>query len=118
MPDKICQWISRLIRSTFLSKALSLSTFVQPSPGLQAKRQRNIMHIPFLILAFCLFYTIHGVLREREFELYCLILAILIVTVYIIVNFGLNVHPLKSIKLVSKAIIINRALISCVSSLF
>ncbi|CAB4010546.1 Hypothetical predicted protein [Paramuricea clavata] len=40
--------------------------------------------------AFCLFYTIHGVLREREFELYCLILAILIVSVYVIVNFGLT----------------------------
>ena len=44
---------------------------------------------------FCLFYTIHGVLREREFELYCLILAILILTVYVIVNFALTYSPTK-----------------------
>lgn len=45
--------------------------------------------------ALCLFYTIHGVLREREFELYCLILAILIVSVYVIMNFGFTFPPSK-----------------------
>lgn len=41
---------------------------------------------------FCLFYAVHGVLREREFELYAYIVGILVLLSYIIVDLIVNTH--------------------------
>ncbi|KAL5013254.1 hypothetical protein ScPMuIL_007524 [Solemya velum] len=58
--------------------------------------------------SFCLFYVIHGVLREREYELYVLIIAILVVLVYCIVEYAfLNVNGRTTVKLV-------RMILACV----
>ena len=50
---------------------------------------------------FCFFYAIHGVLREREFEIYALIGAVLIVLVYCVVEYIVNVKGRDGVKLVS-----------------
>ena len=39
---------------------------------------------------FCLFYAVHGVLREREFELYAYIVGILVLLFYIIIDLIVN----------------------------
>lgn len=39
---------------------------------------------------FCLFYAIHGVLRERVYEMYALMAAVLVVMVYCIVEYSLS----------------------------
>ena len=55
---------------------------------------------------FCLFYAVHGVLREREYELYCVIVAILIVSVYVVVNYFISTPNSSMIKKVWVDIII------------
>ena len=59
--------------------------------------------IIFLSVAvFCLFYVFHGLLRERIYELYVLIIAIIVVLLYCIVEYAfLNVDGRTTIKLVS-----------------
>ncbi|KAK3102786.1 hypothetical protein FSP39_013904, partial [Pinctada imbricata] len=50
---------------------------------------------------FCLFYTFHGLLRERIYELYVLIVAIIVVLVYCIVEYAfMNVDGRTTVKLV------------------
>lgn len=39
---------------------------------------------------FCFFYAVHGVLREREFELYAYIVGILVLLLYIIIDLIVN----------------------------
>ncbi|XP_067024515.1 uncharacterized protein [Acropora muricata] len=52
--------------------------------------------IVFINIGFCLFYAIHGVLREREFELYAYIGAITVILVYIVIDLAVNeTTPLK-----------------------
>lgn len=46
--------------------------------------------IVFINIGFCLFYAIHGVLREREFELYAYIGAITAILVYIVIDLAVN----------------------------
>ncbi|XP_064605138.1 uncharacterized protein LOC135470248 [Liolophura sinensis] len=51
--------------------------------------------------AFCTFYMLHGVLRERAYELYVFIIAILVVLVYCIIEYAfLNVEGRTTVKLV------------------
>jgi len=47
------------------------------------------------------FYTLHGVLRERRYELYVQVVAILIILLYCIVEYSVNVEGRKTIKLVN-----------------
>ncbi|XP_028397969.1 uncharacterized protein LOC114521671 [Dendronephthya gigantea] len=90
------EWIFFIICVPCLVAAIAL-TVIYILWKLDLNSPNYIFAILLLVnAAFCLFYTIHGVLREREFELYCLILAILIVTVYVIVNFGLTYPKSKS----------------------
>ncbi|XP_069140798.1 uncharacterized protein [Argopecten irradians] len=49
---------------------------------------------------FCLFYAIHGTLRERIYELYVLIIAIIVVVLYCTVEYGVNTKGRKTFKLV------------------
>ncbi|XP_033745243.1 uncharacterized protein LOC117330831 [Pecten maximus] len=49
---------------------------------------------------FCLFYAFHGTLRERIYELYVLIIAIIVVVLYCTVEYGVNVKGRKTFKLV------------------
>ncbi|KAK2571527.1 hypothetical protein P5673_004133 [Acropora cervicornis] len=46
--------------------------------------------IVLINIGFCLFYAIHGVLREREFELYAYIGAITAILVYIVIDLAVN----------------------------
>lgn len=50
--------------------------------------------------AFSIFYVFHGLLREKKYELYVLILAILVVMVYCIVEYIVNVTGRSTLKLV------------------
>lgn len=67
----------------------------------------QICHISYTVsfcffAAFCTFYMLHGVLRERAYELYVFIIAILVVLVYCIVEYAfLNVEGRTTVKLVS-----------------
>jgi hypothetical protein len=55
----------------------------------------------FLLAAFCMFYVIHGVLRERTYEIYAFIAAILVVTMYCILEYAVfNPERRTDIKLV------------------
>ncbi|KAK3735317.1 hypothetical protein QZH41_018728 [Actinostola sp. cb2023] len=47
---------------------------------------------------FCIFYAVHGVLREREFEVYAFIAAITVVFVYLFINLivALTSTPIKT----------------------
>ena len=56
-----------------------------------------------LFAGFCLFYAIHGVLREREFELYAYIGGIIVIFVYIVIDLAVNDHR-TLLKWVSKII--------------
>ncbi|XP_062579074.1 uncharacterized protein LOC134240957 [Saccostrea cucullata] len=49
---------------------------------------------------FCIFYVFHGLLREKKYELYVLILAILVVLVYCVVEYIVNVDGRSTLKLV------------------
>ena len=46
----------------------------------------------FVSTVWCLYYAIHGVLREREYELYAYIVAIIVLFCYIVVDLGVNSH--------------------------
>lgn len=46
--------------------------------------------ILFINIGFCLFYAVHGVLREREFELYVYIVGIVVLLIYIIIDLIVN----------------------------
>lgn len=46
--------------------------------------------IVLINIGFCLFYAIHGVLREREFELYAYIGGITAILVYIVIDLAVN----------------------------
>ncbi|XP_048741786.1 uncharacterized protein LOC125655506 [Ostrea edulis] len=50
--------------------------------------------------AFCIFYVLHGLLREKKYELYVLILAVLVVLVYCVVEYIVNVRGRSTLKLV------------------
>ncbi|XP_031570537.1 uncharacterized protein LOC116304889 [Actinia tenebrosa] len=47
---------------------------------------------------FCVFYAIHGVLREREFEIYAYIAAIIIVFSYVLINLVNNPEKRNAVK--------------------
>jgi hypothetical protein len=47
---------------------------------------------------FCVFYAIHGVLREREFEIYAYVAAIIVVFSYIVINLVNNPDKRNLIK--------------------
>ncbi|KAL3852757.1 hypothetical protein ACJMK2_016374 [Sinanodonta woodiana] len=49
---------------------------------------------------FVAFYCYHGVLRERKYELYVLVLAVLVVLVYCAVEYSINVSGHNTVKLV------------------
>lgn len=53
-----------------------------------------------IFVAFSIFYVFHGLLREKKYELYVLILAILVVMVYCIVEYIVNVTGRSTLKLV------------------
>lgn len=48
--------------------------------------------------AFCLFYVVHGLLKELQYEIYVLILAILVVLVYCIIEYTVNTEGHSRIK--------------------
>ncbi|XP_068758727.1 uncharacterized protein [Montipora capricornis] len=54
--------------------------------------------IVFINIGFCLFYAIHGVLREREFELYAFIIGIAVIFVYIVIDLIVNSHKRTALK--------------------
>ncbi|XP_060074152.1 uncharacterized protein LOC132553882 isoform X2 [Ylistrum balloti] len=56
---------------------------------------------------FCLFYAFHGTLRERIYELYVLIIAIVVIVLYCTVEYGVNEKGRKTFKLV-------RMILTCV----
>lgn len=57
--------------------------------------------------AFIAFYVFHGVLRERKYELYVQIVAILVILVYCIVEYAINTEKRTTVKLV-------RLIVACV----
>lgn len=54
---------------------------------------------------FCLFYGYHGVLRERVYEMYALMAAVLVVLVYCVVEYILNDEKRTTLKLVRLVLI-------------
>lgn len=54
---------------------------------------------------FCLFYAYHGVLRERVYEMYALMAAILVVLVYCVVEYILKDESRTTLKLVRLVLI-------------
>ena len=57
-----------------------------------------------LVAAFSAFYVLHGVLRERVYELYAFMAAILVVLMYCIIEYAVfNPSHRTTIKLVSRA---------------
>ena len=59
------------------------------------------LQVCFYASAFVAFYAVHGVLRERKYELYVQVLAILIILVYCIAEYAKNVKGHNDVKLVS-----------------
>ncbi|XP_045166628.1 uncharacterized protein LOC123530012 [Mercenaria mercenaria] len=57
--------------------------------------------------AFVAFYVLHGVLRERKYELYVQIVAILVILIYCIVEYAVKTDTRTTVKLV-------RLIIACV----
>ena len=58
----------------------------------------------FLLAGFCLFYAVHGVLREREFELYVYIVGIVVLLIYIIIDLIVNRVNRTTLKWVSLSV--------------
>ncbi|KAK2146884.1 hypothetical protein LSH36_580g00024 [Paralvinella palmiformis] len=54
---------------------------------------------------FCAFYVVHGILREKEFELYVYIGAILFILTYCVLEYAINVFGHTPIKLARLVII-------------
>lgn len=52
----------------------------------------------YFCAAFCLFYVVHGLLKELQYEIYVLILAILVVLVYCIIEYAVNIEGHTKIK--------------------
>ena len=50
------------------------------------------------VSVFVAFYAVHGVLRERKYELYVQVLAILIILVYCIVEYATNTLKHTAVK--------------------
>ena len=61
-----------------------------------------VLFTAWMIAGFCLFYAIHGVLREREFELYAFIIGIAVIFVYIVIDLIVNSHKRTALKWVSE----------------
>ncbi|KAJ7331212.1 hypothetical protein OS493_019994 [Desmophyllum pertusum] len=62
--------------------------------------------ILFINIGFCLFYAVHGVLREREFELYAYIVGIIVVLCYISIDLIVNTRTaLKWVRLVAMVLL-------------
>lgn len=61
----------------------------------------HMITVYFFLVAFSIFYVFHGLLREKKYELYVLILAILVVMVYCIVEYIVNVDGRSTLKLVN-----------------
>ena len=57
-----------------------------------------------LLAGFCLFYAVHGVLREREFELYVYIVGIVVLLIYIIIDLIVNHVHRTTLKWVSLSV--------------
>ena len=55
-----------------------------------------------LSLVFCIFYGIDGVLRERGFEVLAVPIAIIVVLLYLILNFSVHHYENFAIKLVNQ----------------
>ena len=53
-----------------------------------------------MLSVFVAFYAVHGVLRERKYELYVQILAILVILVYCIAEYSVNTKRHNDVKLV------------------
>ena len=51
---------------------------------------------------------LHGVLREREFELYAFVAAILVVLVYCVIEYIVNAPGRNTVKLVSRSFLVRR----------
>lgn len=51
-----------------------------------------------LVVGFAAFYVVHGVLREKEYELFAFVLATLLVLVYCTVEMSVNVEGRNSFK--------------------
>ncbi|XP_046353344.2 uncharacterized protein LOC124133130 [Haliotis rufescens] len=49
---------------------------------------------------FCIFYVVHGLFRERVYEIYALMAAMFVVTMYCVLEFGVNEEGRTTIKLV------------------
>ncbi|XP_013418695.1 uncharacterized protein LOC106179543 isoform X2 [Lingula anatina] len=73
------------------------------------KDKENTVDFTFAVLlliniVFCTFYVVHGLFREREFELYAFIAATLVVVVYCITEYAVNVaghsNPIKLPRLI------------------
>ncbi|CAH1783840.1 unnamed protein product [Owenia fusiformis] len=50
--------------------------------------------------AFCVFYVIHGLVRERIYELYALIAALVAVVIYCVVEYSVNAEGRTTVKLI------------------
>ena len=53
------------------------------------------------ISVFCVFYVVHGVLKELKYELFAFIGAVTVVTMYCIINYAIQASSRNTIKLVS-----------------
>ena len=54
-----------------------------------------------LPVVFCFFYAVHGILREREFELYAYIVGIIVLLSYICIDLIVNKNNVTTLKWVS-----------------
>lgn len=80
---------------------------------IKASEEQNYFDIIFTILIIfnavcCLFYAIHGLLRERAYELYALIAAMIIILLYCIVQYTVTTNSsiVKLVRLIAACILV------------
>ncbi|KAL9959551.1 hypothetical protein ACROYT_G032882 [Oculina patagonica] len=82
------------VLNVFVAIGLTIDRLVELSKD---KPDYTFAIILFINIGFCLFYAVHGVLREREFELYAYIVGILVLLCYFTIDLIVNEKrtPLK-----------------------
>ncbi|XP_063436391.1 uncharacterized protein LOC134717824 [Mytilus trossulus] len=97
------EWVFLLFTTVNILAAIGLTVYRLVK--LVDDGQSGTPDFTFIILlllnsAFCLFYAYHGVLRERVYEMYALMAAVLVVMVYCIVEYILNNDSRTTLKLI------------------
>ncbi|KAK3588572.1 hypothetical protein CHS0354_026177 [Potamilus streckersoni] len=101
------EWAFIILTTVNILAAVGLSvsrlvTAIKESPG-----NSDVTFAILLIInaVFVAFYCYHGVLRERKYELYVLVLAVIVVLAYCTVEYSINIKGHNTVKLVRLIII-------------